>query len=159
MVEISNHSFLSNTFYTTHADLLCRSYERCIGQPLIPYESTSAESIDTLFAAPFALVSHGTETDPIFNFGNQTALALFELPWEQFTRLPSRKSAEPMNREERQRLLERVTQHEYINDYSGIRISASGKRFLIESATVWNLVDHFGHYRGQAAVFEHWLFL
>lgn len=135
------------------------SYERCTGQPLITHESTFTKRIEALFAAPFALVSHGTETDPIFNFGNQTALSLFELTWEQFTELPSRKSAEPVNQEERQRLLDRVTQQGYINNYSGVRISASGKRFLIEGATVWNLVDTLGHYRGQAAVFDQWSFL
>ena len=72
---------------------------------------------------------------------------------------PSRKSAEPINREERQRLLDRVTSHGYIDDYSGIRISSSGKRFLIENAIVWDLVDHLGGYHGQAAVFDKWSFL
>lgn len=147
---------LKSQFYAAHADLLCISYERCMGQPLVADASTSSQGIESLFTAPFALVSHGTEADPIFNFGNQIALDLFELTWEQFTALPSRKSAEPVNREERQRLLDRVTQHGYIDDYSGVRISSTGKRFLIENAVVWNLVDEQGQYRGQAAAFDQW---
>lgn len=127
-----------------------------MGQPLVTDRS---ECIEALFEAPFALVSHGIEDEPIFNFGNQTALALFELTWDQFTRLPSRQSAEPMNREERQRLLDQVTKQGYIADYSGVRISATGKRFLIEKAIVWNLMDSSGQYQGQAAMFDQWVFL
>lgn len=152
-------SFLSSDFYSQHADLLCRSFKRCTGYSLLLRESTTGGGIEALFAAPFALVSHGTEEDPIFNFGNKTALNLFELTWEEFTKLPSRKSAEPMNREERAKLLKRVTEQGYINDYSGVRISATGKKFLIEDAIVWNLTDDLGLYHGQAAVFDKWSFL
>ena len=159
MATMPKRLFLSSNFYSMHADLLCTSYERYMGQPPIACESSSTDRIEALFDAPFALVSHGTEEDPIFNFGNQTALDLFEFTWEQFIALPSRKSAEPVNRQERQRLLERVTQQGYIDDYSGVRISSTGKRFLIEEATVWNLIDDLGHYRGQAAVFDRWSFL
>lgn len=153
-------SFLHSPFYAHHGNLLCQSYQRCMGQSLLPHPSTPTDEIITaLFAAPFALVSHGIETDPIFNFGNQTALTLFELTWEQFTQLPSRQSAEPVNQAERQTLLDRVTQQGYIDDYSGIRISSTGKRFLIKEAVVWNLIDARGQYQGQAAVFDQWSFL
>jgi len=94
-----------------------------------------------LFYAPLALLSHGPEGDPIFNFGNQTARNLFEMSWDALTKLASRESAEPVNRQERARLLERVNQNSFISDYRGIRISATGKRFAIERATVWNVVD------------------
>ncbi|MGZ9083829.1 MAG: MEKHLA domain-containing protein [Rhodoplanes sp.] len=30
------------------------------------------------------------------------------------------------------------------------------RRFLIERATVWNLLDRGGDYAGQAAMFRHW---
>ena len=152
-------SFLKSQFYSQHGNLLCRSYESFTGKLLLPSESTTSELIEALFAAPFALVSHGIEEDPVFNFGNKTALVLFELTWEQFTRLPSRKSAEPTNQEERQKLLDRVTQQGYIDDYSGVRISSTGKRFLIKEAIVWNLIDDQKQYHGQAAVFDKWSFL
>jgi len=148
---------LIDDFYVKHAILLCESYQQFLDKPLVTFDSDGP--LKALFEASFALVSHGTEDDPIFNFGNQTALTLFELTWGEFTTLPSRKSAEPINREERQRLLDRVTSHGYIDDYSGIRISSSGKRFLIENASVWDLVDRLGGYHGQAAVFDKWAFL
>ena len=51
-----------------------------------------------LYEAPFALVSHNTDSDPRFNYANRTALTLFEMNWNEFTTLPSRMSAEPMLR-------------------------------------------------------------
>lgn len=73
--------------------------------------------VEALFSAPFAVVSHRTEEDPIFNFGNKVALALFELTWEQFTSLPSRKAAEPVNREE---ITRSYYSKGYIDDYSDV---------------------------------------
>lgn len=72
---------------------------------------------------------------------------------------PSRLTAEPMNREERARMLEQARTHGYISDYRGIRISLSGKRFLVERATVWNLHKTDGTPLGQAATFSDWTFL
>ena len=152
-------TFLHTDFYTHHAQLLSSSYERWTGQQLLSSRFPPHALVTQLFHAPFALVSHGTEDDPIFNFGNQTALDLFGMSWEAFTQLPSRKSAEPVNREKRAHLMARVTKDGFINDYSGVRISAKGKRFLIEKATVWNLIDGQETYYGQAAVFEHWTYL
>lgn len=81
------------------------------------------------------------------------------MSWEQFTILPSRHSAEPASREERARLLAQVSNHGYIDNYAGVRISSSGRRFLIEDAVVWNLIDDRGSYHGQAAVFDKWSYL
>ena len=47
----------------------------------------------------------------------------------------------------------------FIDDYTGVRISASGRRFRIDKAVVWNLVDQEGLYRGQAACFDAWVFI
>jgi len=45
----------------------------------------------------------------------------------------------------------------FIDDYAGVRVAASGRRFRIEQAVVWNLLDDAGQRHGQAATFEHWL--
>ena len=157
----ANHSFLfSDDFFLQHSDLLCESYERLlIGRSLRLGLAVAEAPARALFQASFALVSHGIEDDPVFNYANRTALDLFEMTWEQFTALPSRHSAEPANREERARLLARVSSHGYIDDYAGVRISSSGRRFLIEDAVVWNLIDDRGRYHGQAAVFDKWSYL
>jgi hypothetical protein len=61
-----------------------------------------------------------------------------------------------MLRDERQRLLDRVTRSGIIDDYAGVRISASGRRFRIVNASVWNLTDDDGRPAGQAAAFSDW---
>ena len=107
----------------------------------------------------FVLVSHGTQDDPILNYGNKTALNLWKLTWEEFTNTPSRKTAEAPLREERQKLLDRVTNFGYINDYSGIRIASDGKRFRIDKAIVWNIYNENKTKIGQAATFSEWQYI
>jgi len=152
---------LDNGYARDHVDLLLSNYRRWLKRDLIPslFAKENLSEAEALFTADFALVSHGAETDPLFNYGNQTALRLFGLEWESFVCLPSRKSAEMPNRQERSRLLYSVYTQGFIDDYTGIRISASGRRFRIDRATVWNLVDQEGHYRGQAACFDAWVFI
>jgi hypothetical protein len=143
----------ANHYQEAHAELLIRNYHQLTGKDLI---SPGSDAAMRLFDAPFFVASHSTDADPILTYGNRTALDLFEMTWEEFTATPSRFTAEAPLRDERQRLLERVTKHGYIDDYSGIRISKSGKRFQINRATVWNLLDEKGKVAGQAATFKAW---
>jgi hypothetical protein len=108
---------------------------------------------EALWNAPFAIVAHGTEADPIFFYGNRYALQCFEMSFDEFARLPSRLSAEPLSQDSRQKLLDKVSRQGYIDNYSGMRIAKSGKRFMIVNCTVWNLTDERGNHHGQAAVF------
>lgn len=133
--------------------LLAQSHLRLTGRPLV---ADAADPAAALWTAPLVIVAHDTAPDPIFFFGNRRALALFETTPEDFTAMPSRLSAEAELREERARLMARVTRDGFIDDYSGIRISATGRRFRIHRATVWNLVDAAGHLHGQAAAFSDW---
>jgi hypothetical protein len=136
--------------------LIAESHHRLLGKPLID----SLEDIRrALWQAPRVIVAHGTEDDPIFFYGNRLALQAFEMSFTDFIRLPSRFSAEPLLREERARLLERVSRDGYIDDYAGIRISATGRRFKIDQAVVWNLIDAAGVCHGQAASFDQWIAL
>lgn len=144
---------------SSHIELLLSSYYRWTGKKFINFEGSPEELAEQVLNAPFALVSHDTSDDPVFNYGNSKALWLFEMSPEDFTKLHSRESAEPVRREERAALLKRVTENGFIDDYRGVRISSTGKRFEIYDATVWNVVDDNGVYRGQAAYFDKWKFL
>lgn len=146
----------SSEFLTSHVAILRASYLRWTGQSLIDPAINDEQAVACLDAVPFGVVSHGVEADPVFNYANRSALALFEMTWDEFTATPSRLSAEPMEREARSRLLERVTRDGYINDYSGVRTAASGRRFMIRNATVWNLIDTAGRPCGQAAMIPEW---
>jgi len=142
-----------------HAVCLARSYRQFTRRELLPGATDNRELARRIHEAPFVVVSHGTEADPVLNYGNATALALWEMSWDELTRTPSRLTAEAPLREERARLLAEVTANGFIDDYSGIRISKSGRRFRIAQATVWNLVTEKGQPCGQAATFDHWEFL
>ncbi len=139
-----------------HVAILQKNYYHCTGQYLFDPWLEYSEAVVWLEQTPFALVSHGVEPDPIFNYGNETALQLFGMTWDEFTRLPSRLSAEPIDQAERKRLLDRVLHNGYINDYTGVRIAADGHRFLIRQATVWNLWDETDQFYGQAALIPRW---
>ena len=150
-----------NDFQSDHADLLRSSFARLLSRELLPgtAELSPQQYAKKLFETPAVVLSHGLQDDPIFSYGNQAALDLFEMDWDSLTKLPSRKSAQPLNREERARLLDAVTSKGFIDDYSGVRVSSTGRKFLIPKAIVWNLVDDAGKLQGQAATFSDWEFL
>lgn len=146
----------SNAFVAAHARLLIESYHRLTGLELVDPGLRGHERSQALFEAPFVVASHDTQADPVFNYANRAALELWETTWAAFTAMPSRLSAEPVAREEREGLLARVKIHGYVDDYQGVRISSRGRRFLIRRATVWNVIDSSGVYRGQAVMFSEW---
>ena len=148
-----------NPDVVAQTQLIARSLKHWTGRELLVGNVSAAELAEKVFHAPFVLVSHGTEADPVLNYGNAPALALWEMSWEELTGTPSRLTAEASNREERARLLAAVAQRGFIDDYSGIRISKTGRRFRIAQATVWNLLGERSQPCGQAAMFLHWEFL
>ena len=147
-----------NLFLAEHARLLLDSYQRLTGKELVP-AGDPAQRAKALYEADSIVVSHDTAPDPVFNYANLAAQRLFGMGWDTFVALPSRLSAEPTHRDERQRLLDAVTRNGYIDDYAGIRVTASGRRFQVDAATVWNLTNDAGNYAGQAAMFSQWRFL
>lgn len=128
--------------------LIAKSYQRLTGKMLL-----EAFDPEVMWNAPCAIVAHGTEDDPVFFYGNRLALQQFGMSFAEFTSLPSRLSAEPLEQQARAILLERVTRLGFVDDYSGMRISGNNKRFMIRDATVWNLIDAAGVHHGQAATF------
>lgn len=142
--------------WIAHTQIMLNSFRRFVGRELI--ERTGNDDLDanTVFEASFVVVSHGTQDDPILNYGNKTALSLWEMDVPTLTSTPSRLTAEPMHRDERAQLMTRAARDGFVDDYRGIRISSSGKRFLIERAIIWNLVDSDEQLVGQAATFSHW---
>ncbi|WP_068814174.1 MEKHLA domain-containing protein [Phormidesmis priestleyi] len=137
-----------------HSQRLIKSFQHWTETPLIT--GSVEEPAQSLFEAPFVVVSHGTESDPIFNYGNAQALALWQFDWDSFTQLPSRRSAEPVEQIERDRLLLEAKSHGYIRNYRGIRISSTGQRFWIEDVILWDVLDENYQRCGQAATFSDW---
>jgi hypothetical protein len=140
----------------SHVQRLLDSFARLLGRQLIDRAGTPVEQSTRLWQAAIVVVSHGTDADPVLTYGNAAALVLWEMSWEELTQTPSRLTAEPVHRDERARLLARTREHGFVDDYSGIRISKTGRRFRIEQAIVWNLTDAAGNHLGQAATFDRW---
>ena len=126
---------------------------------MIPGVFAPVELAQAVFEAPFVVVSHGAEADPILNYGNRAALIQWEMSWQELIHTPSRLTAEAPGRGERARLLKTVTRRGFIDDYAGVRITITGRHFRISRATVWNLLTEDGKPCGQAAMFDRWEFL
>ncbi|MDX2096706.1 MAG: MEKHLA domain-containing protein [Leptolyngbyaceae cyanobacterium bins.59] len=141
-----------------HTQFLLHSYHHWTGQWLLT-EGTPTAQAQQLFEAPFVMVSHGTEADPIFNYGNQTALDLWEMTWDRFTSLPSRHSVAPDERADREKLLAEARSQGYVTSYTGVRISTTGRRFYIKDVILYDVLDEHQERIGQAATFPTWEFL
>jgi hypothetical protein len=141
-----------------HIQLLLYSFHHWTGNNLIPITNYQSplEIANLLFNANLVVVSHGTQADPILNYGNQKALDLWKMDWHTFISTPSRYTAEVMERSEREQLLVQAKSQGYISNYRGIRIASTGDRFYIDQAIIWNVVDEEGKLWGQAATFQDW---
>jgi hypothetical protein len=132
------------------------SYRDLVGAPLVPAGVPAAGTARLLYEAPFCVVAHNTEPDPVFVYANAMAQVCFEYSWSEFLTIRSRCSAEPQNRAERQTLLDAVTRDGFAGGYRGLRIAKSGRRFWIEEGVVWQVSDAAGRLYGQAAMFPRW---
>lgn len=156
---MNNQPDWATPFMLTWCQYLLDSYAFWVKKELVIRSGTSFEQAECLFNSPFVVASHGMQEDPVLNYGNRVALDLWEMDWEQFTQTPSRLTAEPVNREARARMLSQAKKQGYISDYSGIRISNTGKRFWVEQAIIWTIQNPDGGVLGQGATFSTWRFI
>ena len=145
--------------WISQTQLLLESYRRLFGVELLVRSGHAEDEAQRLWEAPFVALSHGTQADPILNYANRKTFELWETTPEKLIAMPSRLTAEPMEQEKRQRHLEQTRLHGFITGYEGVRISATGRRFLIQNATIWNLTNGNGQPAGQAAKFDTWSLL
>ncbi|MGP1381948.1 MAG: MEKHLA domain-containing protein [Thainema sp.] len=145
-------------FIIHHTQRLLYSFQHWTGRPLLDVQGSPLELAEQVFHAHLAVLSHGTEADPIFNYGNQLALQIWELTWAEFIQMPSRKTAEVVNQETRSQLLSTAQKQGY-TPYSGVRISSTGRRFHIDDGILWNVIDPQGNLHGQAAIFSRYEYL
>jgi hypothetical protein len=141
------------------SQILTANFRQLLGKDLIDPVQSPEQLAQNLFHAPLVVVSHGTQADPIFNYGNKTALELWSTSWIDLIKTPSRLTAEPVNRDTRAAMLEQANKLGYIDNYQGIRISSTGQRFVINQAIIWNLSEESGLKCGQAATFADWKWL
>jgi hypothetical protein len=142
-----------------HVKQLLDSFNKYVKRDLIERSGNVEIDFRNINNSKTIVVSHNGANDPILNFGNQAALELWELNWEDFTNTPSRKTAESDFREKREKMLKIAEQDGFFDNYEGVRISATGKRFMIKQAIIWNVENEQGDNIGQAATFSDITFL
>lgn len=133
--------------------LSCESLERFTGTSLL-----KVMNVDTMDAihdnTRYAVLSHGNQTDPIYNYFNKAALLQFEYPEEEIYLLPSRYSAPPALRQDRDEKISSAVQQNVQFIPSAIRQGKSGKQFELINVTLWNVYNERNERVGQSAVFD-----
>jgi quinol monooxygenase YgiN len=136
---------------------ITRSFNRATGRHLFSTLDLSPSALlSAARSAPFVLLSHGPEADPLLAFANTAAIALFSLETSDLGTLPTRLTAAAEDQAERARLLSTVAAKGFCDDYAGPRRAKCGRTFTIRGATVWNVLDDAGALCGQAATFASW---
>lgn len=154
-----------------HTELILTSYRRALGSKLLDdlldpdvreeeddetFTLARESRAKALYEAPFVVVSHGIEENPLFDYANQAAQRMFKLSWPELVGRPSKESAEADAQRERDELLRQVEEKGYYTGYTGTRVDSRGRRLTIQDATVWNLTDEQGNLVGQAATYPRW---
>lgn len=142
--------------WIAHSQILLDCHQRLVGTPLLHRSGDARDQALRLYRAPFAVLSHGTEPDPILNYANAVAIRLWETSIEKLLLTPSRLTAEASVQAAREHFLKETARRGFVQGYSGIRISATGRRFEIANVTIWNLTSADGIPLGQAASFDRW---
>lgn len=141
--------------FKDHALLMNESYRHWSGEYLVDIKDPG-EILAALNQSGFALVSHGLEADPRFNYGNLQALTLFGYSMEEFLMLPSRLTVLEEDLPKRQALSRLVESDGYVDNYQGTRLNKAGHQISVTSAFVWQLIDGLGRVHGHAARFNDW---
>ncbi len=145
--------------FVEQSTIMLDSFRRFLGRELMDRSGDGLLDAKRLYEVPFIVLAHENGEDPLLTYANKAAQELLEFDWATMLTLPSRLTAEPIHRLERENLLSRTKEKNFTENYQGIRVSLNGRRFRIEGASVWNLVDPKGRPAGQAATFSQWEFL
>ena len=144
----------SNHYCVEHVVILLSNLERWTGFDLAGEFGIAKVDLGRgIFLAEFCLLSSDLSADPVLNYGNQRALDLWEMSWEELTSTRSRDTARADRQSDRDGLMRQVDEKNFITGYCGERVSKTGKEFLIKDVTIWNLFDDGGKPYGRAAWF------
>lgn len=117
------------------------------------------DNVDTVSAVHscqrFAVLSHGTQDDPVYNYFNLGALLTFQWPEDEVYQLPSRYSApDGAIRSDRSVLMQSVVDDDVRTIPLAVRQTKSGDQFEIHDLILWNVFDGEGNRVGQTALFD-----
>mmetsp|Transcript_17266 Transcript_17266/g.49473 ORF Transcript_17266/g.49473 Transcript_17266/m.49473 type:complete len:235 (-) Transcript_17266:773-1477(-) len=119
----------------------------------------SAETITTPQqvheSSRFAVLSHGNQTDPIYNYVNTAGFRVFRWPAEVYYRLPSRKSApEGSARQQRAKVIDDTVAEDITYIEEAVRVRYPNDTVTLRDAILWNVYDDGGYRVGQTVLFD-----
>ena len=130
------------------------SHRQYVGTELIERSAQPDVDARCLFDLDAVVLSHDGGVDPRFVYANSAAARLWRMGVDELIGMPSRLSAPPSHRDERQAMLQQAANDGVLHGYAGTRVAKDGTLFVIEDATLWT-VD-YPHGSGQAVVFRNW---
>jgi PAS domain-containing protein len=130
------------------------SHRDYVGTELIDRSGDPLVDAQRLFGLDAVVLSHDGGADPRFVYANLAAARLWRMDVDELVGMPSRLSAPPNHRDERQAMLHQAAKDGVLHGYTGTRVAKDGTLFVIEDATLWT-VD-YPHGSGQAVVFRTW---
>lgn len=148
-----------NNYLKDYIHRITSSLKELANIEIVDFSLSLEEQAKQAFHSNYVLLAHNGANEPVFNYANKTALSLFEMSWEEFTNMPSKYSAESDERGKREKFLTEVAEKGYSKNYSGIRISKTGRRFEIKNVILWNVYDSKNNRIGQAAMFEEYNYI
>ena len=103
----------------------------------------------------FAVLSHGNQSDPIYNYVNAAGFRVFRWPEEVYYQLPSRKSApEGAARNERAKVVDTTVVKDITYIGEAVRVRYPNATVTLRDAILWNVYDDDGYRVGQTVLFD-----
>ena len=102
----------------------------------------------------FGILSHGTQEDPIYNYGNQASLILFDQTLENLCKTPSRYSTVESLMDDREQLIQQINDAGYGTISDAVRTTTKGKLFVIQTIWIWHVYHPDGRRIGLAALYD-----
>jgi hypothetical protein len=130
------------------------SLKKFTGRSLVESMNGIEELVDVHDCERYAVLSHGTQEDPIYKYFNKGALLTFQYSEDEAYQLPSRYSApDGDTRTERATLMNKIVAEEVGRFPTAIRQNKSGEQFQLTDVILWNVYDK-GIHVGQTALFD-----
>jgi len=143
---------MNDATWADRAGVILDSYRRLLGRELIDRSGDAADDARRLFALPKAVLAHDTGRPAILDWVNAAAAAAFDAAPEALLGRPSASTAPADAAPERETLFVRLRERGFVEGYSGVRVSLTGRRFVIADVTVFELRDRDGRTAGHAAI-------
>lgn len=142
----------TDLWWLERAGQILASFRTRLGHDLVERSGDLAEDARRLFDLPLAVLAHDTSPVPLLDWVNLTAARAFDATPETLLGRPSAATAPAEATADRQHLFTLLAEHGFVTGYSGVRISLTGRRFIIDDVTVLTLADTSGGPAGHAAV-------